>query len=228
MKITQIEYIVEGGMGLKHHLKVIATDGGLEKALNYLKGANVISTTEAEVDSLKRYLGSSANRFVTYFMDGAKKEEQVKHYSTGTQYSVVYSWLKKAEKMNNENSVSLDLKSKLINQAIAEEDKLKKTLYSLSGLLSDTVSDIKSVTGADELAIDKEFVFVSKGNEQIEFCRNGSDGSISIDNQEDLDDFDWVVGDLASLLEQVKLIADIKEFLSEYRHIIGDDADYNE
>lgn len=78
-------------MGIKYHFTVIATDGGLERAENELKGRNIISKTEKEVESLIEYQGSAADRFKTYFMNGAKREEKVKHYSTGSIFSVVYS-----------------------------------------------------------------------------------------------------------------------------------------
>lgn len=91
MKITKIEYVVNGAMGIKHKFLVIATDGGLEKALKYTKDFNVTSTTEEEVVSVQEYYGSSSNRFKTYFMDGAKAEKVFNHYATGSVFSVIYS-----------------------------------------------------------------------------------------------------------------------------------------
>ena len=46
MKITEIVYIVNGAMGIKHHLKAIATDEGLERALQYIEGNTVKSREE--------------------------------------------------------------------------------------------------------------------------------------------------------------------------------------
>ena len=91
MKITEIVYIVNGAMGIKHHLKVIATNEGLERALQYIGGNAVKSREEKEVESAKEYLGSSADRFTTYFMDGAKRVDNTVHHSTGTVYSRTYS-----------------------------------------------------------------------------------------------------------------------------------------
>lgn len=91
MKITEFKYITKGPMGIKYHFTVIATDGGLERAENELKGRNIISKTEKEVESLIEYQGSAADRFKTYFMDGAKRERKVKHPATGTVYWDVYS-----------------------------------------------------------------------------------------------------------------------------------------
>lgn len=91
MKITEFKYITKGPMGIKYHFTVIATDGGLERAEIELKGRNIISKTEKEVESLIEYQGSAADRFKTYFMDGAKRERKVKHPATGTVYWDVYS-----------------------------------------------------------------------------------------------------------------------------------------
>ena len=91
MKITEFKYTTNGPMGIKYHFTVIATDGGLEKAESYLEGHNVIAKTEKEVESLIEYQGSSADRFKTYFMDGAEREEKIKHPATGTVSWVVYS-----------------------------------------------------------------------------------------------------------------------------------------
>ena len=91
MKITEFKYTTKGPMGIKYHFTVIATDGGLERAENELKGRNIISKTEKEVESLTEYQGSAADRFKTYFMDGAKRERKVKHTATGTGYWDVYS-----------------------------------------------------------------------------------------------------------------------------------------
>lgn len=78
-------------MGIVHHLTVIATDGGLEKAEAYLEGREITSREEKQVDSLREYMGRGADRFKTYFMDGAKKEERVIHPATGTEVSFIYS-----------------------------------------------------------------------------------------------------------------------------------------
>lgn len=91
MKITEFKYTTKGPMGIKYHFTVIATDGGLEKAESHLKGRDIIARTEKEVESLIEYQGSAANRFRTYFMDGAKREEKVKHPATGSVFWVVYS-----------------------------------------------------------------------------------------------------------------------------------------
>lgn len=91
MKLTTIVYIVDGPMGIKHRFSVVATEGGLEKANNYTKDNKIESITTSEVKTFKEYTGSSQNRFQTCFMDGAKTEEVVKHYSTGSQFAVVYS-----------------------------------------------------------------------------------------------------------------------------------------
>lgn len=91
MKITEFKYITKGPMGIKYHFTVIATDGGLERAENELKGRDIIARTEKEVESLIEYQGSAADRFKTYFMDGAKRERKVKHPATGTVYWDVYS-----------------------------------------------------------------------------------------------------------------------------------------
>ena len=91
MKITEFKYTTNGSMGIKYYFTVIATDGGLEKAERYLEGRNITAKTEKEVESLIAYQGSSADRFKTYFMDGAKREEKVKHPATGSVFWVVYS-----------------------------------------------------------------------------------------------------------------------------------------
>lgn len=91
MKITEIKYATQGPMGIKYHLKAIATDEGLETALQYIEGKTITSQTEKEVESLKEYLGCAGDRFTTYFMKGAKRVEGVNHHATGTVFSVTYS-----------------------------------------------------------------------------------------------------------------------------------------
>ena len=91
MKITKIKYTTNGPMGIKYHFTAIATEQGLEEALKYVEGKTITSQTEEEVESLNEPLGSAADHFTTYFMDGAKRVEGVKHYSTGTIFSVTYS-----------------------------------------------------------------------------------------------------------------------------------------
>ena len=65
-------------MEIKYHFTVIATDGGLERAENELKGRNIISKTEKEVASLIEYQGSAADRFKTYFLQVKTKKERKK------------------------------------------------------------------------------------------------------------------------------------------------------
>lgn len=91
MKITELKYTTKGPMGIKYHFTVIATDGGLERAENHLKGREITARTEKEVESLTEYQGGAADRFKTYFMDGAKREEKIKHPSTGSVSWIVYS-----------------------------------------------------------------------------------------------------------------------------------------
>lgn len=91
MKITKIEYFTRGAMGIKYHFTVIATDKGLEKAIQYIGDKTITSKTEEDVESLKEYLGSSADRFTTYFMEGAKRVSNTQHHATGTIFSVTYS-----------------------------------------------------------------------------------------------------------------------------------------
>ena len=91
MKITEFKYTTKGPMGIKYHFTVIATDAGIKKAEKYLKGHDITARTEKEVESLTEYQGSASDRFKTYFMDGAKREEKVKHPATGSVFWVVYS-----------------------------------------------------------------------------------------------------------------------------------------
>lgn len=91
MKITEFKYTTKGPMGIKYHFTVICTEGGLERAENHLKGRDITARTEKEVESLTEYQGSAADRFKTYFMDGAKRERKVKHPATGTVCWDVYS-----------------------------------------------------------------------------------------------------------------------------------------
>ena len=93
MKITEIKYSIDGPMGITHRCRVIATDKGLEEARSYAEnsGGTITGTTEKEVESVKKYLGRGADRFTTYFMDGANRVENIVHYSTGSQSSVTYS-----------------------------------------------------------------------------------------------------------------------------------------
>lgn len=124
--------------------------------------------------------------------------------------------------MTDDINKAFQYKSTLINQVISQENKLKELLSYLVEVITDTTSDIEDETGSNEISVDKEFVLLSKGNDQIEFSRNGSNREILIENQEDLDESDWVINDMPRLIMQVKLIADTKEFLQDYRHISRD------
>lgn len=117
-------------------------------------------------------------------------------------------------------------KNSLVSKAVKIEDELKKTLYSLRDIVTDTIEDITNEQNALDITVNKEFVIIRKKDCDIEICRGCGDGEFYIDNEEDLEDI--VIENIPLLLNQVKVMADIKEFLSDYRHIIGDDADYND
>lgn len=72
MKITEIKYTTQGPMGITYHLRAIATDQGLEKALSAIGDNHIKSKDEKEVDSVTEFFGKDQDRFTSYFMDGAK------------------------------------------------------------------------------------------------------------------------------------------------------------